>query len=62
MQLIGAVGCREFRFFYSNKRGVTPPDTSRDYCVSVEREQWPGGGGRNNVLHIIRIITVHIRW
>jgi len=44
MQLIGAVGCREFRFFYSNKRGVTPPDTSRDYCVSVEREQWPGGG------------------
>ena len=54
MQLIAAVGCREFRFFFYNKCGFTPPDTSRDHCVT-------GGEGGNNVLHMIRIITFHIR-
>jgi len=57
-----AVGCREFRFFYSNKCEVTPPDTSRDYFMRTERGQWPRGGKRNNMLHIIRIITFQIRW
>jgi len=60
--LIAAVECREFRFFYSNKCGVTSPDTSRDYCVSTERGQWTRVGKRNNVLYIIRIITFQIRW
>jgi hypothetical protein len=54
MRLIAAVGCCKFKFFYSNHCGVTPLDTSCDYCVSTDRGQWPGGGEGDGIMYNIQ--------